>query len=132
MADAVNSTVIIDGDRNYVIHMDNVSDGTGESAVKKIDISTLTLSDGTVPTMLKLMEVQYAIQGFTYVQLLWDATTDDEIVTLPTGSGVISFDGIGGKADPQSTGTTGDVMLTTAGAASGASYDITAVFKKKA
>jgi len=131
MADAVNSTVIIDGDRNYVIHMDNVSDGTGEAAVKKIDISTLTFSDGTVPTMLKLMEVQYAIQGFTYVQLLWDATTDDEIVTLPTGSGVISFDGIGGKADPQSTGTTGDVMLTTAGAASGASYDITAVFKKK-
>ena len=132
MADTVNSTVIIDGDRNYVIHMDNVSDGTGESAVTKIDISTLTLSDGTVPSMLKLMEVQYAIQGFTYVQLLWDATTDDEIVTLPTGSGVISFDGIGGKADPQSTGTTGDVMLTTAGAASGASYDITAVFKKKA
>jgi len=131
MADAVNSTVIIDGDRNYVIHMDNVSDGTGEAAVKKIDISTLTFSDGTVPTMLKLMEVQYAIQGFTYVQLLWDATTDDEMVTLPTGSGVISFDGIGGKADPQSTGTTGDVMLTTAGAASGASYDITAVFKKK-
>ena len=131
MADAVNSTVIIDGDRNYVIHMDNVSDGTGEAAVKKIDISTLTFSDGTVPTMLKLMEVQYAIQGFTYVQLLWDATTDDEIVTLPTGSGVISFDGIGGKKDPQSTGSTGDVMLTTVGAASGASYDITAVFKKK-
>lgn len=130
MADTVNSDVVVDGDRNYVIHLQNVSDGTGESAVKKVDISTLTFSDGRTPTMLKLMEVQYAIQGFTYVQLLWDATTDDEIVTLPVGSGVLSFDGVGGLADPQTTGTTGDVFLTTAGAASGATYDITLVLKK--
>ena len=130
MADIVNSNVIIDGDRNYVIHLQNVSDSTGESAVKKIDISTLTDSNGRTPTMLKLMEVQYSIQGFTYVQLLWDATTDDEAVTLPVGSGVLSFDGVGGKADPQSTGYTGDVLLTTAGAAAGATYDITCVFKK--
>ena len=131
MADVVNSDVLINGDKNYVIRLQNVSDGTGESAVQKIDVSGLTFSDGSVPTTLSLQEIEWNMQGIDYVQLLFDATTDDEIVTL-SGNGYKNFEDVGGISDPKSTGYTGDVLLTTGGAASGGSYDITARFSKKA
>jgi hypothetical protein len=41
MADAVTTTTIQDGDRIAVIQLTNTSDGTGESAVTKIDVSGL-------------------------------------------------------------------------------------------
>lgn len=129
MADTVNTDVLQSGQKRYVIHLQNKSDGTGESAVTKVDISTLTGPDGTVPTSATLMEVDYDIGGFSSVQLFWDATTDDEMVTLPVGSGYKSFIGVGGKKDPKSSGTTGDVKLTTVGASSTATYDITLHFK---
>ena len=42
MADAVTSQTIIDGERNCIMKFTNVSDGTGESAVAKVDVSALT------------------------------------------------------------------------------------------
>jgi hypothetical protein len=49
MADAVTSTTISDGTHRAVIQITGLSDGTGESAVTKIDVSALNLepSDGT-------------------------------------------------------------------------------------
>ena len=41
MADAVTSQTIIDGERNCVMKFTNVSDGSGESAVAKVDVSAL-------------------------------------------------------------------------------------------
>ena len=76
------------------------------------------------------MEVQWSITGFQHVDLLWDADTDDQMIRM-SGNGFISFEKIGGMADPQSTGATGDVLLTTAGATATSSYSITAVFKLK-
>ena len=41
MADAVTSQTIQDGNQIAVFKFTNISDGTGESAVKKIDVSAL-------------------------------------------------------------------------------------------
>ena len=41
MADAVTSQTIQDGARKAVLKFTNASDGTGESAVKKVDVSAL-------------------------------------------------------------------------------------------
>ena len=41
MADAVTATTVQDGDRNAVIYCTNTSDGTGEAAVTKVDVSAL-------------------------------------------------------------------------------------------
>ena len=41
MADAVTSSTIQDGERTAVMRFTNVSDGTGESAVAKVDVSAL-------------------------------------------------------------------------------------------
>ena len=42
MADAVTSQTIIDGSKTAVLKFTNVSDGTGESAVTKVDVSALS------------------------------------------------------------------------------------------
>jgi hypothetical protein len=132
MVDAVTSEYIFNGRRRKTLHLTNISDGTGEAAVVKADISALTFDRGTVPTGSAVDMIDYNIQGFTSVRLLWDHTTDDEIATLPAGQGCIDWNAYGGKADPRSAGGTGDIVLTTAGAVSGATYDITIYFRPKA
>ena len=47
MADAVPSQTIQDGDRIAVMKFTNISDGTGESAVNKVDVSALQAESGT-------------------------------------------------------------------------------------
>jgi len=130
MADSVNTTVLRNSDRYYAVQITNICDGTGESDVKKVDVSTLSGPNGQTTTYLSLLEAKWSIQGFTYVKLEFDATTDDELLVM-SGDGGVSFEAFGGLVDPKSTGTTGDIFLTTAGNTSGDSYDITLVFKKK-
>lgn len=131
MADTVDTNVIFNGNRIYAVRLTNVSDGTGEAAVVKVDISTLTGPNKSAPTAVKVREIQYNVQGFTSVRLFWDHTTDDEIAVIGTGTGYMNYVGVGGLMDPRSTGGTGDVLLTTAGASSGATYDITLVLQLK-
>lgn len=127
MADAVNVTALTPpGPRQYAVRMTNISDGTGESAVVKIDISTLVTASGAPPTSTGIKEIQWSMQGFTSVRLYWDHTTDDVIDVL-TGNGYRDYAAIGPLVDPKSAGGTGDILLTTAGALSGATYDITLV-----
>jgi len=139
MADAVTTTVLRnDGQSNkYVVHLTSVSDGTGETAVIKVDISTLTVRGGeagapAVPcTYTSVEKIEYNVSGMT-VKLAWDHTTDDTIAALGDGSGCISFKREGGKVDPRSAGGTGDIVLTTTGHTLGDTYDIILHLKLKA
>lgn len=123
MADSVDSLVLQSGGKHHIVRLTNISDGTGETSVAKVDISTLVKSDGTVPTRTRVKEIFWNIQGFTSIRLYWDHTTDDEIAML-SGSGYLDLHAVGGLLDPASTGGTGDILLTTAGAVSGATYTI--------
>lgn len=133
MADTVTTEYVYSGYRRKLLHLTNVSDGTGESGVVKIDVSALTFStQALVPTYVTVDWVAYNIQGMNSVRLYFDANTDDELAILPAGNGEIDFAAYGGKTDPKTTGTTGDVKLTTQGAVSGGTYDITIAFRPKA
>ena len=123
MADVVDTLVLRNNPREYAARWTNVSDATGESAVVKIDISTLTGPNGRAPTAVKIEEMRWNIQGFNSVRLFWDHTTDDEIAVL-SGVGAVDYGPLSGLMDPRSTGGTGDVLLTTNGAAVGNTYDI--------
>jgi len=125
MADTVDTKVIRNKHGRYVVKLTNISDGTGESGIVKVDVSALTNASGAAATMAHVWRIEYNIQGFTSVRLHWDAATDDEIAVLPTGSGVLDFSPEGGMTDPQSTTPVGDIKLTTAGTTSGNTYDIT-------
>lgn len=132
MTDVVTSEYIYNGLRRKVLHLTNISDSTGESAVTKVDISALTFGNGQVPSYTTIDMIDYNIQGMSSVRLYWDHTTDDEISVLPAGQGTIDFNAIGGKTDPRSDGGTGDILLTTNGQASGGTYDITIYLRPKA
>lgn len=127
MADTVSSTTILDGDKDFIVQLTNVSDSTGESAVTKVDVSGLTArkSDGAACTGVKLCRVYYSILGFTKIGLLWDATTDTLCMELnPSADGVLDFSSFGGLQNTAGSGKTGDINLTTTGASSGDSYMI--------
>lgn len=130
MADTVDTKVIRNENGRYTVRLQNQSDGTGESGVTKVDVSTLTSTNGVAATYTTIERIEYSVWGFNYVALFWDATADDEIATL-SGQGVIDVSYEGGTTDPKSTGTTGDILLTTDGGYDGAGYDITIQMKLK-
>tara|TARA_Y200000002_G_C22659361_1_gene655012 strand:- start:1509 stop:1919 length:411 start_codon:yes stop_codon:yes gene_type:complete len=127
MADTVTSTTVLDGEKDFIVQLTNVSDSTGESAVTKVDVSGLTArkSDGAACTGVKLFRVYYSILGFTKIGLLWDASTDTLCMELnPSADGVLDFSPFGGLQNTSGSGKTGDINLTTTGASSGDSYMI--------
>jgi hypothetical protein len=74
MADAVSITKLQDGPKKAAFYLTNLSDGTGESAVKKIDMSTLaTNAEGTAVTSVSISKVTFSTVGMTQRQtlLLW-------------------------------------------------------------
>lgn len=118
MADDVSSQIILDGPRNVVMKFTSVSDGTGEAAVLKVDVSALS----GAPTRVRINKIQYSVSGMV-ARLLWDATTDVTIVDLQ-GDGFLKAHHFGGLINNGGAGVTGDIMLTTFGHTSGDSYTI--------
>ena len=128
MADTVAVTKLAESQKHVWYLFTNKSDGTGESGVQKIDISTLSV-DGSTVTSLSLVDIAGTVTGFDYAELLWDQSTD---VTIGVFSGDVdlSFESVGGRHDSGSGGN-GDVLLTTSGGASGSSYNLVSKWKKK-
>ena len=113
MADAVTSTTILDGDKDFIVQLTNVSDGTGESAVTKVDVSGLSTrsSDGAACTGVKLNKIFYSILGFTKIGLFWDASSDTLCMELnPSADGVLDFSPFGGLQNTSGSGKTGDIQ----------------------
>ena len=133
MADAVTVRVIEDGPRNLIVKLNNISDATGEAAVVKVDASTHEGPEGpgTSPGYFAIVSCEWAIQGMTRVDILFDATSPVPGLILNPGNGYADFAGQYFN-DPQATGTTGDIKLTTTGALSDGSYEITLKLIKKA
>jgi len=121
----------VGGSRRYVVNLTNMSDGTGESAVAKVDISTLRMPDNSTPTSVAVEKIEYQIAGFTSVLLYFDHTSDVLIAALPPGSGCLDWTKSGGMIDNGSGGA-GDILLTTEGAAVEAAYTITLTVRPKA
>ena len=63
MADAVSSTTILDGDRKAVIQITNLSAGTGESAVTKVDVSGLATNEGRTCTGVTIEKIWWQCVG---------------------------------------------------------------------
>lgn len=118
MADAVSSQTIIDGARNVVMKFTNLSDGTGESAVLKVDVSALS----GAPSRVRVDRVHYSVNGMV-VTMLWDATTDVRMMEL-AGDGWFDFRDFGGLTNDGGAGVTGDILFTTTGHTAGDSYSI--------
>jgi hypothetical protein len=133
MADAVTSTTLSDSDRSAVVQLTNLSDGTGESAVTKIDVSALApkSTDASPCTGVRLAKIVYSTFGMS-VKLLWDATTNTICWDLNSDYTTDEdFTGFGGIRNTAGAGKTGDIALTTTGHSSADSYVIVLTLLKE-
>jgi hypothetical protein len=126
MADAVTSQTILDGERLFIGKFTNISDGTGETAVVKIDVSALNPNAaGQACNGVKINRIWAQTQGMA-VDVLWDATTDLLCETIPENQFyLMDYSSFGGFPNNAGAGKTGDVSFTTIGAAAGDRYTIT-------
>lgn len=132
MVDNVKTNILFSGGRRYAVHLEGISDGTGETNVVKVDLSGLKNFDKQTPASLALMDISFNVEAYTYVVLYWQRDASNiEMVTLK-GRGSISYASYGGLQDPNRGGTgTGNILLSSVGAVSGATYQIDLEFKLK-
>ena len=132
MADTVTSQTIQDGERVAVMKFTNVSDGTGESAVKKVDVSALTTnSAGESCTSVSVARIYWATRGMG-VNIEFDATSNVLLTGLPADSTGDEYydDRFSGIPNNAGSGVTGDIDFTTVGHSSGDAYSIILVLNK--
>lgn len=131
MADTVASQTLADGPKVAVLKLTNISDGTGESAVTKVDVSALqTSADGDACTGVTIERIWWQCIGMK-VQILWDASTDLFCIELGENqSGDHDYTKFGGLTNNSGSGKTGDLNFTTVGHSSGDTYTVILYLRK--
>lgn len=133
MVDQVSTNVLHNGGRYYSVQLLGEGDGTGESTVRKVDLTDLN-PGGTPPIAVSVLKITGSVGGTQpyYISLLWERDSGPVsgnymLATLPVGS-IVDHDykDIGGMQDPgRNDGAgTGDILLTTDGATDGDTYSI--------
>jgi hypothetical protein len=132
MADAVATQTLIDGDKKVVQKFTNISDGSGESAVVKVDVSSLaTNSRGDACTGVVIEKIWWQCIGMK-VQILFDASTNVFCIELGENqSGNQDYTNFGGLSNNSGSGKTGDVLFTTVGHTSADTYTIIMAMRKE-
>jgi hypothetical protein len=130
MADLVTSQTIADTSGvKFVSKLTNFSDGTGETQVKKIDASEVTLmtEDGN----RKIAKIWYSINtanNKSGVELIWDGVTNATAMLL-SGNGYFDLRTAGNEVPNNATTPTGDILLSTKNFALGDNYTIIVEFR---
>jgi hypothetical protein len=130
MADTVTTQTITDTSGiKYVVKLTNLSDGTGETLVNKVDASATTFmtEDGT----RKLSKIWYSINtnnNKSGIELLWDGATDSTALLL-SGQGYWDLRVSGNEIPNNATTPTGDILLSTKNFVNGDNYTIIVEFR---
>tara|TARA_B100000029_G_C17214538_1_gene829372 strand:+ start:304 stop:696 length:393 start_codon:yes stop_codon:yes gene_type:complete len=130
MADIVSTQVISDTSGvKYVAKMTNISDGSGESLVKKIDASATTfMTEDANRTIAKIWFSVNAISKKACVELLWEGATNATGVLL-SGQGYWDLRTAGNSIPNNAITPTGDVLLSTHDFVNGDNYTIIVEFR---
>tara|TARA_R100001082_G_scaffold81836_1_gene48756 strand:+ start:245 stop:652 length:408 start_codon:yes stop_codon:yes gene_type:complete len=126
MADAVATQTIQDGAKTAIFRFTNVSDGTGESAVAKIDVSALSSDPmtGSACTGCTIQKIYYSTIGMG-VKIFFDASSNVLAWQLNADwADTLDFTDFTGIPNNAGSGKTGDVLFTTVGHSSGDVYNI--------
>ena len=130
MADIVTSQTIADTSGvKYVVKLTNISDGTGETLVKKVDASELTFmtEDGN----RKISKIWYSINTNNTksgIELIWDGATNATALFL-SGNGYWDLRSDGAEVTNNATTPTGDVLLSTKNFVNGDNYTLIVEFR---
>jgi len=130
MADTVTTQTISDTSGvKYVTKLTNISDGTGETNVTKVDASATTFmtEDGNK----KISKIYFSINtsnNKSAVELIWAGATNATAVLL-SGNGVWDLRTAGNEIANNATVPTGDILLSTKSFANGDNYTILVEFR---
>ena len=130
MADTVTVQTIADvAGVKHVAKMTNLSDGTGESLVTKIDASnTNAMTEDATKVLARLWYSINTTNSNAGVELLWGGTTNATMVVL-NGQGHWDLRTFGDGIANNATTPTGDVLLSTRNFVSGDNYTILVEFR---
>ena len=125
MADSVTSQTLLDGERLAIMKFTNISDGTGETSVTKVNVSTLTASNSgktcTGVTVTKITSVCHGME----VRMYWDASTDVPFFLSTVNTNYENdFSNFGGITNNAGTGKNGNIVFSTSDASSGDTYTV--------
>ena len=130
MADAVTSQTIVDtSGTKTVMKFTNMSDGSGETLVTKMDASALTfMTEDATKTIAKIWWSINTTNGKSGVELLWAGTTNSTIGFF-SASGFHDYYTAGAAIPNNATLTAntspaGDVLFSTKGFVAGDNYTI--------
>jgi hypothetical protein len=125
MADAVTSQTLLDGERVAIMKFTNISDGTGENAVTKVNVSTLAKSgSGQACTGVAVTKITSVCHGME-VRMLWDATTDVPFFLSTVNTNYCNdFSDFGGITNNAGTGKNGNIVFSTSDMSSGDTYTV--------
>ena len=130
MADTVSVQTLTDTTGvKFAVKMTNISDGTVENLVTKVDASNTTFM--TEDGERKISKIYWSINtqsGKSSVELLWAGTTNATAVSL-SGQGFWDLRADGNEITNNATSPTGDVLLSTRNFATGDNYTILVVFR---
>ena len=132
MADAVATQTIQEDGKTAIFRFTNVSDGPGESAVNKIDVSGLNTDPmtGKSCTSVTLQCIWYSTVGMG-VKIFFDASTNVLAWELRADDArTIDFTNFTGIPNNAGSGKTGDILFTTVGHSSGDVYNVIFQVKK--
>ena len=130
MADVVTSQTIVDtSGTKTVMKFTNISDGSGETLVTKMDASALTfMTEDATKTIAKIWWAINTTNGKSGIELLWAGTTNSTIGFF-SGTGHHDYY-TAGNAIPNNatltanTAPAGDVLISTKGFVAGDNYTI--------
>ena len=139
MADTVTTQTLKDHASAWAVKLTNISDGTGETNVTKVNANTLIASNGDGSTRLAITKLFWNVARGTSslqdprVTLAWRGTSNTTIVTL-TGSGTLDLTTNlqAPLTNNAGAGANGDILLTTTGFTASAGYTIILEGKKTA
>jgi hypothetical protein len=125
MADAVTSQTLVDNNTTAVILLTNLSDGTGESLVTKVNVANLAVNAiGQACTGVSVQKIHTACHGLEF-RLFWDATTDVVFfASAQNNQYTFDFSNFGGLRNNAGAGKTGNILLSTADVSAGDTYTL--------
>jgi hypothetical protein len=130
MADTVATQLLYDGIKKAIMKFTNASDGTGETAVKKVDVTTLSTYFGKACSAVQIERI-YGLTHGMEVRLLWEASANVTILTFPQNAAqTMDFTDSVNLTNNAGTGKTGNILFTTLDASAGDAYTIILVLRK--
>ena len=134
MADVVTSQTIVDTvGTKTVMKFTNISDGSGETLVTKMDASALTfMTEDATKTVAKIWWAVNTTNGKSVIELLWagsGTSSANATIGFFSGTGYHDYYTAGNSIPNNATLTAntspaGDILLSTKGFVSGDNYTV--------